>query len=103
MAFWLPDIHPAVFITLFYVLVVTNIVFNLRRNGETEFWLTVLKLLSITGLIVLGVLLPMNVSRGTRLLGTDNFLRTIDCPKNAVAGECLGPPGFGCTLLAKFR
>lgn len=113
MAFWpaVSHISPAVWITVFFVppLLFNN--FNVRRYGEFEYCLTVIKIITIVGLIILGILLPMNASLATRLLGTvfNNSTtpdwQLIPCPTNAslniieetkTNGTCVGTPGFGC-------
>jgi len=73
---------------------------NVRRIGEIEYWLTILKVTTIIGLISLGILLPMGVSVGTRKLGTvgqveAQNLIAVPCPSSAL--PCLDAPGFPCT------
>jgi amino acid permease len=103
MAFWLPNdkYNPSIWISVFLVIPVLFNMFNVRRYGEIEFWLTVIKLITIVGLIVLGILLPMNASPTTRLLGTDlDTLELVECPSSDVVSgnvTCVGTPGFGCT------
>jgi yeast amino acid transporter len=99
MAFWLSkdEYPPEIWITVFLVIPFLFNNFNVRRYGEIEYWLTVIKVLTIVGIIVLGVLLPMNATPNQRLLGTNSNLSLIPCPDNSAPGQCLGAPGFGCT------
>ena len=106
----------ALWVTLFFVppLLFNN--FNVRRYGEIEYWLTVIKIVTVVGLIVLGILLPMNASSENRLLGTVFTKDTvpdwqlIPCAANSTLnivegemnGTCVGTPGFGCTWLLSF-
>lgn len=105
MDLWLPDQHKypsEIWIVVFLIIPLLFNNFNVRRFGEIEYWLTVIKVVTIMGIIVLGVLLPMTASPNTRLLGTSSDGETpIQCPTNSTI--CLDPPGFGCTtpLLAK--
>jgi amino acid permease len=110
MAFW-KTTNPAVWITVFFVPPFLFNNFNVRRYGEFEYWLTVIKIVTVIGLIVLGILLPINASSAVRLSGT---LFTNDttpdwqltqCPANLTVpiieetkqnGTCVGTPGFGC-------
>lgn len=98
MAFWLPDGPSAVWISIFYLLPSLFNLFNVRRYGEIEFWLTWVKLVTILGIIVLGVLLPMGAVASQPLLGTSAQGEIIPCPPNPSAGECVSPPGFICIL-----
>jgi len=103
MAFWLPheQYNSAIWISVFLVIPVLFNLFNVRRYGEIEFWLTVTKVVTIVGLIILGILLPMNASSTTRLLGTNlDTLELVECPPGGVSGNitCVGAPGFGCTV-----
>jgi len=99
MAFWLPKdkYPPEIWITVFLIIPFLFNNFNVRRYGEIEYWLTVIKVLTIVGIIVLGVLLPMNAPANQKLLGTAPNLSLIPCLKNPAPGQCVGTPGFGCT------
>jgi amino acid permease len=97
MSTWLPEEkYRYTFIAMFFIVIVLFNLLNVRKYGEIEFWLTVIKLITIVGLIFLGVLLPMGVSENTRKLGTGPYYSVIPCPSNAAEGQCLGTPGFGC-------
>lgn len=102
MAFWLPkdQYNSSIWITVFLIIPVLFNNFNVRRYGEIEFWLTVVKVATIVGLIFLGILLPMGASP-TRLLGTDPVtLNLVECPSDPSSNiVCVGTPGFGCTSL----
>jgi amino acid permease len=71
MAFWVdPDkIHAWVGITAFILIPALFNFLKVRRFGELEFGLTAIKLITIVGLIVLGVVLPWGASAGNRKLG----------------------------------
>jgi amino acid transporter len=100
MAFWIPSskISPAVWISIYMVPPMVFNFFNVRRYGEIEFWLTSIKTLTCVGLIVLGILLPMNASPIQPLLGTvgNNELVVCTDPTN---GNCVPVPGFDCDYL----
>ena len=98
MSFWLPDDrYRSAWILGFFTIVFLFNLLNVRRYGEIEYWLTVVKLETIIGLSILGILLPMGVSVGTRLPATGPYNTPIICPLNPAPGQCLGPPGFPCT------
>jgi hypothetical protein len=96
--FWVHKGHvnPAVRIFIFLVLSVLFNLFNVRRIGEIEYWLTVVKLTTLVGLIVLGIVLPMGGLMGMRRLLTGPNLEQLPCLANPVPGECLQTPGFPC-------
>jgi amino acid permease len=106
MAFWLPkdQYPPEIWISLFWVVPLLFNYLNVRRYGEIEFWLTVTKVVTIVGIIILGILLPMGASPTTPLLGTDmSTLELVVCPQNPTPGiTCVGRPGFECISLSSF-
>lgn len=113
MSFWVdPDRVPHwAWITAFILIPAFLNFLRVRRFGELEFGLTAIKLATIVGLIVLGVILPWGVSAGNRKLGytpynsTDsNFVPSnelLSCPDplNPPPGiQCLPSPGFACII-----
>lgn len=101
MSFWIPmvEINSAVWISIFLPLSISFNLFNVRRYGEIEYWLTAIKVISCIGIIILGLVLPMDASPRTRLLGTTDDHQLIPCP-NPGTSNCLPPPGFGCITCA---
>jgi amino acid permease len=98
MSFWVPEEkYRSAWITAFLVTIIVLNVFNVRRYGEIEYWLTVIKIASVIGLALLGLLLVMGISVGTRQLGTGPHNTIIACPTTLTAGvQCIDPPGFNC-------
>ena len=98
MSFWVSkdQIHPAVWISLYAILPICFNLFNVRRYGEIEFWLTVLKVVTCVGLIVLGVLCAMGATDDSRRSGTDSNYNLIPC-QDPVRDNCVPLPGFACT------
>jgi amino acid permease len=100
MSVWVSDEkYKPVWIIVFFIPVVLFNFLNVRRYGEIEYWLTVIKLATIVGLIVLGIILPMGASAGTRQLATGPNNTVIPCPPNPTQGQCLDIPGFSCIFL----
>jgi len=105
MAFWLLNVSPAVWISIFLIVALLFNAIKIRRYGEIEFWLTVIKAFTVLVLIVLGILLPMGVSSTARLLGTDfrNFYAiTIQCLATST-DECLKIYTGFCLCLCIFH
>jgi len=71
--------------------------FNTRRFGEIEYWLTIVKVTTITALIVLGILLPMGGTSKPPLLGNIGT-EPMACSNSTV--DCLERPGFNCTFFS---
>src|SRR2546423_361165 len=55
-----------VWIAGFFIAIVLFNVLNVRRFGEIEYWMTVTKLATIVGIIILGFLVAMGVASETR-------------------------------------
>ena len=102
-AVWLPDKskYPSeIWITVFLILPVLFNYLNVRRYGEIEYWLTVIKVATFVGIIILGILLPMHASPDAVLLGTSADYQPVVCTENALNGTaCLEPQGFDCIYI----
>jgi amino acid permease len=96
MSFW-SDKPRVLWISIFFVFPIGFNILNVRRYGEVEYWFTAIKVVTIVGLSLAGLLIAMDAT-GTVLLGTDANLRPVPCAENVI-GECLGGPGFGCISL----
>jgi len=97
MRFWLSksQVNPAVWITTFLVFPIAFNMFNVRKYGEIEFWLTTIKITAFIGIILLGLLLPMAASTATPQYGTASDFSLIPC-LNASTDNCVSPAGFYC-------
>ena len=92
MSFW-TSIDSAIWISIFLCIPIVFNFFNVRRYGEIEFWLTTIKIGTIVGLIILGILLAMGCGPGPLLSGTDSHYRPVPCIENVNAiGPCVSPP-----------
>src|SRR5271156_2165534 len=89
MSFWIPEtqINPGVWISVFATLVIAFNMFNVRRYGEIEFWMTTIKVETLVLIFLMGILLPMDASSATRLTGTDSQYRLIPC-SDPVTDNC---------------
>jgi len=96
IALWLPDTPKEVWVCVIFVLCFLFNNFNVRRYGEIEYWLTVIKVTTVVGIIIAGILLPMNASPNQRLLGTDANGNPVLCSESV--SPCVDPPGFNCTI-----
>jgi amino acid permease len=101
MELWVPDLkYGPLWIALFYTAVVIFNLFNVRRYGEIEYWLTVGKIATVVLVIILGVLLPLGLSPGARHLGTSLDYTAVPCSANALqVGQCVEAPGLSCNVL----
>ena len=95
---WAPGINKAVWLAIFPLFPLAFNMFNVRRYGEIEYWLTVTKIAAIVGLTIFALLLPMGVSTYPRQPGTDLQTKSVtpSCNNSAL---CVPPPGFDCTTL----
>ena len=79
-----------------YLLLPLSINFlNVRKYGEFEFWVTLVKITVVIIIIIVGGVIAAG---GTPLLlGLDKNYRTVPCSENAVSSPCVEPPGFICS------
>jgi amino acid permease len=101
MSFWVStdQVNPAVWISIFLVFPIIFNMFNVRRYGEIEFWLTSIKTTTCVGIIILGILIPMGASTATPLWGTNSQHELVPCDLTVVPNNCTGQPGFYCSNL----
>lgn len=59
ISYWDSKTSPAVYITCFFILVVLINLLGTAMYGETEFWLSAVKVLAIIGLMILGIVLML--------------------------------------------
>ncbi|OBA22632.1 amino acid permease [Metschnikowia bicuspidata var. bicuspidata NRRL YB-4993] len=59
--YWNSSINPAVWITVFYILICSINMFGVKGYGEVEFGLSIIKVLAVVGFIILGVCLILGV------------------------------------------
>lgn len=57
ISYWDDKTNPAVYITVFFVLIYVVNFFGARAYGETEFWFSSIKVITIVGLIILSLIL----------------------------------------------
>ncbi|GAA6021318.1 hypothetical protein JCM10207_002695 [Rhodosporidiobolus poonsookiae] len=57
ISFWRDDINIAVWISVFYVVIIAFNFLGVRAYGEAEFWFSILKILTILGLIICGIVI----------------------------------------------
>ncbi|KAJ9475945.1 Proline-specific permease [Pseudozyma hubeiensis] len=66
MSYW-SDANPAIWISVFLVIVVAINLLGTRAYGEAEFWFASIKIITIVGLIILSVCIDLGVGKQGRL------------------------------------
>ncbi len=67
--FWRPDLSPAIWITIFLVAILVINFLGVAVFGELEFWLSLVKILTLTGLIILSFLITVGASPTGEVIG----------------------------------
>lgn len=100
MTLWLSksQVPPEVWISVYMIPPIIFNLFNVRRYGEIEFWLTLQKIFTFLLLINYGLLAAMGASSKEPLSGTDATYNVIPC-HNPATDNCVGPLGFNCITL----
>jgi amino acid permease len=96
LAFWphTENCPKAVWIILVSILPILFNNFYVRRYGEFEFWASLVKVTTIVGLIILGLVVPMGV-HVERALCTNGANQAIVCPMGEQPPNSTAPLGFG--------
>lgn len=97
MTLWIDksQVPREVWISVYMIPPIIFNLFNVRRYGEIEFWLTLQKIFTFVLLIVYGLLAAMGASSKQPLSGTDGNYHIIPC-NNSTTDNCVGPLGFNC-------
>ncbi|CDR38311.1 RHTO0S03e08130g1_1 [Rhodotorula toruloides] len=67
--YWRDDINVAVWITVFLVVICCFNFLGVRAYGEAEFWFSLMKIITILGLILLGIIITASGVPGTDPIG----------------------------------
>ncbi|GAA5991735.1 hypothetical protein JCM11641_004847 [Rhodosporidiobolus odoratus] len=67
--YWRTDINVAVWITVFYVVICGFNFLGVRAYGEAEFWFSIIKIVTIIGLIILGIIITAGGVPGSDPIG----------------------------------
>ncbi|PVU87399.1 hypothetical protein BB561_006355, partial [Smittium simulii] len=65
MKYWLPKVNPILWSVLVFVIIVFLNLFGARLYGETEFWLSLIKVIAIVIFIIIGILTASGAIGGT--------------------------------------
>lgn len=57
MGFWFPNINPLIWMTLFFLMILTLNILSVEHFGESEYWLSMLKVLTIVVFIIAGAVI----------------------------------------------
>ncbi|EEH44902.2 uncharacterized protein PADG_08544 [Paracoccidioides brasiliensis Pb18] len=69
VGYWGSPISPAVWVTIFYVLIVSINLFGVRGYGEAEFVFSLIKIIAIVGFIILGIVLDVGGGPNSEYIG----------------------------------
>ena len=85
-------------IVVFFIPPILINVLNVRKYGEVEFWMTTIKLTTLLGLIILGVVIAAG-GVSSPLLGTNANYHPVPCNQTDINHQCLPKAGFICSSL----
>ncbi|KAG7664349.1 uncharacterized protein J8A68_002131 [[Candida] subhashii] len=71
--FWNPSIHPAIFVTIFYLVIVFINLFGVRGYGEAESILSIIKIIAVVGFNILAVVIVTGGIPGQPYIGAKNW------------------------------
>jgi amino acid permease len=97
MYYWVQDESPFLWLGVFLILPILLNLLNVQRIGEIEFVLTAIKIFTLLGIVIFGLVLAGSGTKRMPLLGTDATYHAVPCSENVI-GQCLSGPGFKCML-----
>ncbi|PVU91687.1 hypothetical protein BB561_004259 [Smittium simulii] len=66
MQYWLPNINPIIWSIIVFVMVIIFNLFGSKVYGESEFWLSIIKVVAIVVFIVIGILVASGIIGGVK-------------------------------------
>jgi len=98
MSLWVPDPkYKPLWISIFFIVPFLFNLLNVRRYGEVEYWLVLVKVVGVFGIIILGLVLAMGATAKSRQLGLGPNGTMFSCsPNHGPDVLCLDTPGFTC-------
>ncbi|CAH6720248.1 S-adenosylmethionine permease Sam3p [[Candida] jaroonii] len=63
MQYWTTSVNPAVWVAIFYIIIVSINMFGIKGYGEAEFVLSFIKVLAVIGFIILGICIICGVGK----------------------------------------
>lgn len=57
ISYWRPDLNPDIFVAPFFVVTCAINLFGVRAYGETEFWISIIKVIAVCGFIIVALIL----------------------------------------------
>jgi amino acid transporter len=75
MGYWVPPqtVHPAVWITIFYLLILTINLIGVRGYGEGEYIFSLIKVIAVVGFIIMGIVIIAGGSPSHEIFGTKTW------------------------------
>ncbi|KAI5958323.1 hypothetical protein KGF57_002678 [Candida theae] len=73
--FWNDHLHPAIFVTIFYVVIVLVNLFGVKGYGEIESFLSLLKVVAVIGFNICGIVIVAGGVPGQPYIGGANWHR----------------------------
>lgn len=61
--YWTTSVNPAVWIAIFWLIIVSINMFGVKGYGEVEFWLSIVKVLAVVGFLILSLCLVLGVGK----------------------------------------
>lgn len=72
--YWETDIHPAIFVTVFYLVIVAVNLFGVKGYGEVESALSIMKIIAVVGFIILSIIMVCGAAgRNHTFIGGSNW------------------------------
>jgi len=97
MYYWFPGVNGYAWIVVHLIVAISFNLLNVRRVGWIEYFLTVIKVLALVGLVILGLVILAGGVNEPPHLGLDSTYTPVPCNQNNITiGPCLSDPGFMC-------
>lgn len=87
VSYWDSSTNIAVYITCFFILILAINLLGTKWYGETEFWLSAVKVLAIVGLLILGIVLMLGGGPTHDRVGFRNWKDGVFAQYNGIPGS----------------
>jgi lysine-specific permease len=88
LQFWFPDIPVWIFSSIIFILIFLVNIFSVSNFGETEYWMSLIKVVAIIIFLIVGILLIFGLL-GSTPIGLNNFLVKIPSTNFITIIQCI--------------
>lgn len=73
MAYWFPTVPAIEWCALFFIAILLLNILSVKSYGESQFWLSIIKVIAIFAFIIVGILVIVGINHAHQVIGFNNW------------------------------